>query len=221
MSFNDPAAVARYAEGPPRLVPGFHDMQRMARLLVAESVGRGGEVLVLGAGGGLELSNFAAAEPGWRFVGVDPSAPMLDLARQTAAPFMNRITLIEGLIDAAPDGPFDAATAILVLHFIPRAERLETLRQLHRRLKPGAPLVVAHHSYPQGHDKDLWLRRFAAFAASSGVPEADAAKAGKGIGEMLPALAPEDDELLMREAGFTDVSLFYAAFTFRGWIARR
>ena len=34
-----------------------------------------------------------------------------------------------------------------------------------------------------------------------------------------PMLSPEDDEALMREAGFGDVSLFYAALTFRGWVA--
>ena len=31
-SFSDPEAVARYAEGPVRLVPGFHDLQRMAAM---------------------------------------------------------------------------------------------------------------------------------------------------------------------------------------------
>lgn len=34
--FNDPEAVTRYAENPPRLVPGFADMQRMALLLLDE-----------------------------------------------------------------------------------------------------------------------------------------------------------------------------------------
>ncbi len=29
-AFADPQAVARYAENPPRLVPGYFDMQRMA-----------------------------------------------------------------------------------------------------------------------------------------------------------------------------------------------
>ncbi len=53
--FSDPQAVARYAEGPPRLVPGFEHLQRMTTLLLAERVPQAGRVLVLGAGGGLEL----------------------------------------------------------------------------------------------------------------------------------------------------------------------
>jgi tRNA (cmo5U34)-methyltransferase len=58
--FSDPQAVARYAEGPPRLVPGFADLQRMTRLLLAERAPDDARVLVLGAGGGLELKAFAA-----------------------------------------------------------------------------------------------------------------------------------------------------------------
>jgi hypothetical protein len=34
-----------------------------------------------------------------------------------------------------------------------------------------------------------------------------------------PALSPEEDEASLRAAGFSDVRLFYAAFTFRGWVA--
>src|SRR5688572_20714912 len=34
--FSDPEAVSRYAEGPPRLVPGFADLQRMTTILLAE-----------------------------------------------------------------------------------------------------------------------------------------------------------------------------------------
>jgi len=34
--FSDPQAVARYAEGPPRFVPGFTDLHRMTTILLGE-----------------------------------------------------------------------------------------------------------------------------------------------------------------------------------------
>ena len=86
--FSDPEAVTRYAEGPPRLVPGFVDLQ--------------------------------------------------------LGPLNSLVSLHEGYIDVAPEGPFDAATCLLTLHFVPVEER--------RRLKPGAPFVVAHLSFPQHND---------------------------------------------------------------------
>jgi tRNA (cmo5U34)-methyltransferase len=219
-SFTDPDAVARYRDGPPRQVPGFADLHRMTDLLLAERTPDDGRVLVLGAGGGLELEHLAAAHAGWEFDGIDPSAEMLRLAEATTEPFAARIRLHEGYVDSAPAGPFDAAVCLLTLHFIPAAERLETLRHLRRRLKPGGPLVVAHHSFPpQPPERDTWLARYAAYGVGSGFPADRMAKTIDAIRDRLPVLSPEDDEALMREGGFGDVSLFYAGLTFRGWVA--
>lgn len=192
----------------------------MAALLLAETVPPQGHVLVLGAGGGLELKVFAEAQPGWRFAGVDPSAEMLKLATATLGPLASRVELIEGYVDTAPQGPFDGATCLLTLHFLSIEQRLYTLTELARRLKPGAPLVVAHHSFPQTEDQKMrWLNRYAAFAAASGVPAENTKSAAVAIGSRLPLLAPEQEEALLQEAGFRSVELFYAAFTFRGWVA--
>jgi tRNA (cmo5U34)-methyltransferase len=199
------------------MVPGYADMQRMAMLLLAERVPANAKVLVLGAGGGLELKVFTESQPEWSFDGVDPSAAMLELARQTLGNLADRTRLHEGLIDNAPEGPFDGAVCILTLHFIERAERARTLQEVRRRLRPGAPFIVAHFSIPQD-ERDLWLSRYAAFATASGIDRVQAESAKTGIADHLPILSPEEDEALLREAGFTGVSLFYAGFTFRGWV---
>lgn len=218
--FADPQAVAKYAEGPPRLVPGFADLQRMAMLLLAESAPQDARVLVVGAGGGLELKMFAEHQPAWRFDGVDPSAEMLKLAEATLGPLVSRVRLHHGYTDSAPEGPFDAAACLLTLHFIPPDERSRTLREIQRRLKPGAPLVVAHLSFPQGErERSQWLSRYVSFAISSGVDADKAATARSVMEAQLPILAPDQDEAILQASGFTNVSLFYVGFTFRGWVA--
>jgi len=218
--FSNPASVARYAEGPRRLVPGLEALHRMSLLLLAERAPRDARVLVLGAGGGMELKVFAEGQPGWRFDGVDPAAEMLKLAEEMLGPLATRVSLHEGYIVSAPDGPFDAATCLLTLHFLGPEERLRTLQEVRRRMKPGAPLVVAHHSFPRDEaGRELWSCRFAAFAVASGA-DPGMVESGRGfIAHQLPALSPEEDEASLRAAGFSDVSLFYAAFTFRGWVA--
>ncbi|MDB5587347.1 MAG: tRNA (Cmo5U34)-methyltransferase [Devosia sp.] len=212
------AAHARsYAEGPPRQVPGFAGLQRMTSMLLAERVPAEGKVLVLGAGGGLELKTLADDHTGWTFAGIDPSADMLDVAAQIVQPHAARIHLQQGYIDTAPDGPFDGATCLLTLHFVPHDQRLQTLRQVHRRLVPGAPFVVAHISFPQTEpERSLWIARHVAFG---GTDPANVESAKQAIGTRLSILSPEDDEDLLREAGFSDVSLFYAGLSLRGWVA--
>lgn len=219
-AFSDPAAVAAYADGPPRMVPGFADMQRMCLLLLAESAPPDARVLVLGAGGGLELEVFANAQPQWQFDGVDPSAEMLQLAQTRLRAHLPRVRLHRGTIDIAPVGPFDAACCLLTLHFIERDERRRTLAEVRRRLKPGAPFVAAHFSFPQEATvRGRWLARCTAFAVASGIDPEKARTREKGLGAQLPILSPEDDEALLREAGFSGVELFYAALGFRGWVA--
>jgi tRNA (cmo5U34)-methyltransferase len=217
--FTDPVMIAGYLQDTPRKVPGLADLHRMAMLLLAEHAPEVADMLVLGAGGGLELKAFAEAQPSWRFVGVDPSAEMLDLAARILGPHQTRVQLQRGYVDDAPIGPFDGATCLLVLHFLQKEERLHLLRQLRRRLRPGARLVVAHHSRPAGADVRSWLSRSAAFADRSNTDVARWAASAELMAERLPLLPVDEEEGLLAEAGFCDIALFYAGFSFRGWVA--
>jgi tRNA (cmo5U34)-methyltransferase len=163
-----------------------------------------------GQAAGWSSKTFAEDRPGWSFDGVDPSAEMLKLAQRTLGPFAPRAILHQGYISDAPIGPFDAATCLLTLHFLTLEERQRTTAEVHRRLKPGAPFVVAHFCIPQD-ERSVWLSRFAAYA---GIDPDRAAT----IDSHLTILSPEQDEALLCEAGFSNVSLFYAGFTFRGWV---
>ena len=217
-AFSKPELVANYAARTEKMVPGLRDLHMMAAVLLAERVPADAQILVLGAGGGLEIRAFSQLYPGWRFDGVDPSAQMLDLAQQTLGPLASHVTFRQGYIDSVEETDFDAATCFLTLHFLAQAERLKTLQALFCRLKPGAPLVVAHHSLPgSASDKDRWLDRNMAFAKASGL-----AMPPGGVRQNpsrdLPILSAAQDTALLREAGFVDVDVFYAGFTFRGWV---
>ena len=219
-NFADPALVTGYPQQAARAVPGYHDVHTMTSVLLAERAPEGARVLVLGAGGGLETKALATAHPDWTFLAVDPSAAMLDLAMTTLGALASRMTVHEGLVDDAPEGPFDAATALLLLHLLDREERLNTLADVHRRLRPGAPLVVMHVSYPQADpaERELWLGRHEAYLVASGVEAAHVEKACTMLRLHMPALNPDEDRAVLEEAGFTGVTQFFSALTFRGWI---
>ncbi len=218
-TFSNPEQAARYGDGPPKFVPGFFDLHRMAGILIRERAPADAHVLIHGAGGGLELRSFATDNPDWTFVGVDPALPMLQQAETLLGAFADRAQMHHGYIDTAPDGPFDAATSLLTLHFLDADERRRTVSEILRRLKPGAPLIVAHSSFPQdATGRDIWLSRYAAFATASGADPAMAEKARETVAAFDCLFDPDMDARILREAGLLEVTAFYAAFTWRGWV---
>lgn len=217
--FKDPEHVARYSDGPAKFMPGFSDVHRMASVLIRERAPRNAHVLVHGAGGGLELESFAKQNEDWVFTGIDPSGPMLAEARRRLGTLNDRVTLKEGYIEDAPEGPFDAATSLLTLHFLEADARQKTIAEIIRRLKPGAPFVAAHSSFPQSEkERDTWLMRYREFAVASGADPDMAENARAGVAKTIALLDPWTDQAILSAAGLQDVSMFYAAFTWRGWV---
>lgn len=216
--FTDPTAIASYAENTRRKVPGLADLHRMVMLLLAEQAPEAANILVVGAGGGMETSAMAEAQPTWRFTGVDPSPAMLKLARDVIRPFADRVDLVEGTVDQLPDDQFDGATCLLTFHHLDRHERLRTLREVHRRLKPTANLVLVEHS-ACAPDPKRWMTRSVTFGDRDNSDWSKAEVTSEMMVERLTLLSPTEEEELLREAGFVDVALFYAAFSFRGWVA--
>ena len=217
--FEDSEQAAQYADGPARFMPGFRDLHRMTMVLLRERAPDNAHVLVHGAGGGLELEAFAQANPDWTFVGVDPAKAMLDQAIIRLGPVAERVQFHLGYIDDAPEGPFDAATSLLTLHFLGRDERRKTVEQIVRRLKPGAPFVAAYVSFPQAaSERDIWFDRYTAYAVATGADPEIAASAREAVSQTLPILDPETDLQCLQEAGLKNVTPFYSAFTWRGWV---
>ncbi len=215
----DGKTASSYNEGPPKQVPGYSDLHKMISLLLSERTPEQGKVLVLGAGGGQELKALAESHKGWTFDGVDPSADMLSLAKQRTKEHADRIKFHLGYIESAPNGPFDAATAILTFHFIPKEQRHETLEHIRKRLKPGAPFVLVHLSFPQSEpERSLWLKRHLAYGLLNGTDPVHAESAMEAMRSKLTILSPAEEEQGLAKAGFANTSLFYAGLSIKGWV---
>lgn len=221
--YEDPEVVRRYAKGPVAFVPAYQYMQRMTSQLMHEYVGDVGHVLVLGAGGGLELEAFSARHERWRFTGVDPAEEMLKAAKERVADAgaASRVDWHHGYIFDAPPGPFDAATCLLTLHFVPDdGSKERTLVEVRRRLKPEAPFVLVDLCIDLASpSSDRALSRYRAFALDSGAdPEQVDVTCGRLV-DVLKMVSPRRNEELLALAGFTDIELFYAGHSWRGWLA--
>ncbi|MGL4647858.1 MAG: class I SAM-dependent methyltransferase, partial [Caldilineaceae bacterium] len=126
-----------------RALPAPEHPMRLTAALLAARLPAQADVLVVGAGGGMELCELGALQPGWRLTGVDPSPLMIEIARDRVArhDLSSRVTLVQGTTGALPpDARFDAATCLMVMHMLPDTGAKEALLgPIAGRLKPGAP----------------------------------------------------------------------------------
>lgn len=223
--FNAKKAQA-YDEGVAKVIPGYGLMHDLARLFLERELPSKANVLVVGAGTGAEIVGIGATNPGWRFVGVDPAADMLDVARRRVADagLDGRVRLHHGrLDDIADDAAFDAATLILVMQFVAGVEaKAALLRAVARRLKPGAPLLLVDlHGEPKSPAfaklADTW-RSWQFFAGVEPSVVEDTFRNLVGDIDFVPKSAITR---MLEDAGFATIHPFFRALAFGGWIAWR
>jgi len=219
----NPEIVEDFDRLPRLFIPGYDASHAIAAVLLQEHISHTAHILAIGGGGGNELAHFADVAPNWQFTAVDPSIAMLKRAEDKLAKrnAQARLTPHAGLVDTAPTGPFDAATAFLVLHFVPDdGSRLAQMRAIHARLRPGAPfLLINGATSMQGPDFERDLQRYAAHAINGGADAALVASALEMHRTALHFVSPERERALLQEAGFHTASSFYQALWFHGWIA--
>ena len=176
-------------------------------------------ILVAGAGTAAEARYFAPLFPGWRFTLVDPSAAMLDVARQHAEAegFVDRCDFHVGLVSDLPVEAHDAATSLLVSHFLVEEDRrVAFFRDIADRLKPGGLLFSADLAADPDHPSfatlmDLWLTLYVSPERQDGYR----AMFGRGVAAHPPAQV----EAMMVRAGFAPPAACYQTALLRGWVA--
>jgi tRNA (cmo5U34)-methyltransferase len=182
-------------------------------------------ILMAGAGTGAEARYLAARFPGWRFTLIDPSAAMLAVARRhaEAEDFAARCSFVADYVSATPPDAHDAATSLLVSHFLTEAPaRQAFFADIAARLKPGGLLfnldLCADRGAPGfAGTLDLWLN----LLHIGGVPEENRKGWVAAYGRDFGVHGPSELEALIEAAGFTPPAPVFQAAMMRGWTAAK
>jgi tRNA (cmo5U34)-methyltransferase len=224
----DTARAEEYARQARIGLAGYDACHELSACVLAAALPqrKDARVLVVGAGGtGGEVIAAARLEPGWTFVAVDPSAPMLDLARAQidAAGLGARVTFIDGDLSAVPpEATFDAVLMIGVLHHVADdAGKKALLRDIAQRLRSGASLILAGN-YRHYASEPLLL---AAWANRWRLCGADDSEVQEKLDKIMRGAAPPESEEkvadLLAEAGFETPERFFSSLFWGAWHTRR
>jgi demethylmenaquinone methyltransferase/2-methoxy-6-polyprenyl-1,4-benzoquinol methylase len=197
------------------------------RYRTAQQLGEGevGKVIDLATGtGDLLLSLLAARDDITSVVGLDVSENMLDLCREKLCRrgLAERVELVCG--DAAatpfPDDTFDVATMGFGIRNMPDA--LQTLREIHRLLKPGGVALILEFSLPKNRAwRWCYLQYLRRVVPLLGALISSDRHAYRYLNESIEGFySAEDFAGLMRNAGFQEISVvpltFGVASIYRG-----
>lgn len=223
----DSSRAAEYDRQSRIALAGYDACHELTACMLASTLGDNSKanVLIVGAGTGQEMLTMGPLEPAWHFTAVDPAAPMVELARDrvAGAGLEGRTDFVLGTVADLPDTTrYDAATLIGVLHHLPgdQAKR-DILRDIARRLKPGAPFVLAGNRRRYAEHPLLlkaWRQRWRLNGSSAAEVEAKIAKILQGAD---PPASEQVIADLLAEAGFGQPHLFFSSLFWGAWIAFR
>lgn len=206
------------------LAPIADNLHFLVRMVLAGLPERA-RILCVGVGTGAEILSLSKEYPGWSFVGIDPSAPMLEVCRERLKRegVMDRCELIHGYAQDIPDREkFDAALCILVAHFIKREQRPSFYENILRRLKAGAYLVSAEISFDfDSKAFPSMMENWARVQLKMGATPESLQSLPQMLREALGVIPPSETEDLLRAAGISCPIRFFQAFMITGWYGRK
>jgi tRNA (cmo5U34)-methyltransferase len=218
--------AAAYDKRVREAIPGYEALHVLSCMIVAEATAGHGRVLVAGAGTGVECVALAQSCPTLAVVGIDPSGEMLGHAGAKVSEhgLTARVRLYPVTVGELPRSePFDAATLLLVMHFLPDdGAKQSLLEDIAGHLKPGAPLVLADlfGSWDEAWQQQLrtWWRHL---QLAAGIPEADIEKGFRHVERDIHPVTEARLAELLAAAGFGPPEPYFRALCFGGWVARK
>lgn len=220
-SFNDETASV-FDDMLERSVPFYAEMQRMLAQLASDFATDGSNIYDVGCSTGTTLALLDALPQAVTLIGLDNSPAMLARADDALRgrlqhPYeLRHADLNQGL-------PITNASAVvlsLTLQFVRPVHREGLLREVCEGINPeGCLLMIEKLVAQESLLNRLYIQHYYDFKQANGYSELEIARKREALENVLIPYRLEENDLMLRRAGFRSVDVFFKWYNFCGIIA--
>ncbi|KYG67063.1 hypothetical protein AZI86_08605 [Bdellovibrio bacteriovorus] len=222
LTFFGEAQAKSYDERWNKLAPVANSLHFLIRIVLGNLPAKA-RILCVGAGTGAEVLFLAEHFPQWTFTLVEPSGPMLKVAREKmkAAGISDRCDFHEDFLHTHVSADlYDAATTLFVSQFLTvKTEREDFFKEIAKRLRPGGILINSELTTPalcEEFDRmfDVWLR-------AQNLAPAEGVLLREAWNTQLAVSSDEQIQSVVQAGGFDRPVRFFQALFMCAWFSKK
>ncbi|HYU35756.1 MAG TPA: carboxy-S-adenosyl-L-methionine synthase CmoA [Thermoanaerobaculia bacterium] len=211
-----------------RSVPFYDEIQRMVGELAGDFASEGTNIYDLGCSTGttfLAIEPYIPPEVDVRYVGIDSSQEMLDIARQKLAEggIRRQVTLkLSDLNQGLEVHDASVVLMVLTLQFIRPLYRDRIIRSIHDGLAENGCLILVEKVLGESSTYNrLFIKHYYEMKKRNGYSELEISQKREALENVLIPYRLEENRELLRSQGFRNVDIFFKWYNFCGILAMK
>ncbi|MCT8654151.1 carboxy-S-adenosyl-L-methionine synthase CmoA [Glaesserella parasuis] len=206
-----------------RSVPGYSNIITAIGMLASRFVTDQSNVYDLGCsrGAGILSIRRNVEKTGVRIIGVDNSEPMVERCRRHLEAYHSDIP-VEILCDDIRHVEIKNASMVVLnftLQFLPREDRLALLRKIYHGLNPNGVLVLSEKfTFEDNTINELLIDLHHTFKRANGYSELEVSQKRTALENVMRTDSIDTHKARLKEAGFSQVDLWFQCFNFGSMI---
>lgn len=206
-----------------RSVPGYSNIITAIGMLASRCVTDQSNVYDLGCsrGAGILSIRRNVEKAGVRIIGVDNSEPMVERCRRHLEAYHSDIP-VEILCDDIRHVEIKNASMVVLnftLQFLPREDRLALLRKIYHGLNPNGVLVLSEKfTFEDNTINELLIDLHHTFKRANGYSELEVSQKRTALENVMRTDSIDTHKARLKEAGFSQVDLWFQCFNFGSMI---
>ncbi|ACL31865.1 S-adenosyl-L-methionine-dependent methyltransferase [Glaesserella parasuis SH0165] len=206
-----------------RSVPGYSNIITAIGMLASRFVTDQSNVYDLGCsrGAGILSIRRNVEKAGVRIIGVDNSEPMVERCRRHLEAYHSDIP-VEILCDDIRHVEIKNASMVVLnftLQFLPREDRLALLRKIYQGLNPNGVLVLSEKfTFEDNTINELLIDLHHTFKRANGYSELEVSQKRTALENVMRTDSIDTHKARLKEAGFSQVDLWFQCFNFGSMI---